>query len=263
VEESVTKADMLTYVFIFETFFLVLTRVTAFFAYAPFLGGTSVPTTVKVGLSFLTSVSIYPLLNFQGFQTAMDLVAFTALIFREVLIGLALGFVCNMIFEAIKLAGSVFDMQVGFGIVSVVDPEADTEVSIMAIFKYFVALIAFIGCDGYHILIYALGRSFREIGVGEFFSMGAMSGILTRQFSSMVEIGFQISLPMMGSILLATVVLGIMAKATPRVQVFLLSFPLRIYVGLVTVMALLPALISYFFQLFEKMGQDMVEVMKV
>lgn len=258
-----SKADLMTYVFIFETFMLVFTRMIAFYAYAPFLGGSSVPTTVKVGLAFFTSISLYPLIPLQTFQPAMDLVGFAALVTREVLVGIAIGFVCNMIFEAVKLAGSVFDMQVGFGIVSVADPEGETEVSIMAIFKYYVALMAFIGCDGYHILLYAMARSFREIGVGEVFSMGPLAGILTRQFGSMMEIGFQISLPMMGSILLATVVLGIMAKATPRVQVFLLSFPLRIYVGFITIIALLPALVAYFFYLFEKMGTDMVEVMKI
>lgn len=249
-------------VLLFETFFLVLTRVTAFYAFAPIFGGASVPNMAKAGLGALTAFVIYPSVNIAGFPLENDLATFTIVVASEAILGLVMGFVCNLVFEGIRLAGSIYDTQLGFGIVSVVDPEAETELSLMAMFKYFIAILTFLALDCHHYLIRALAISFRRIGLGSFWISGRTASNLVLNFSTMFEVGLQISIPLMGAIILATVVLGILAKATPRIQIFLLSFPLRIYIGLVTLSYLMPSLIRYFRRLFEIMGVDLLTIIR-
>lgn len=254
--------DIKALVFLFETFFLVLTRVTAFYAFAPVFGGASIPNMAKAGLGALTALVIFPAVDISHFPLKNDLATFAIVVAAEALLGLTMGFVCNLTFEGIRLAGSIYDTQLGFGIVSVVDPEAETEISLMAMFKYFVSVLAFLALDGHHYLIRALVISFRRIGIGTYVISGRTASNLVLDFSAMFEVGLQVAVPLMGAIILATVVLGILAKATPRIQIFLLSFPLRIYIGLTTLLYLMPSLVKYFRRLFDTMGVDLLTIIR-
>jgi flagellar biosynthetic protein FliR len=239
--------DLNGIVLIFESFFLALTRIAGFMAYAPLFGGATVPATVKAGLCFLITFVIYPHISLESLTVKKDLLSFSGLVMAEIIFGIAMGYICNLFFETVKLAGSFFDKQIGFGIVSVADPEGETEVSLTSLFKYYFAFLIFIGINGHHYLLKGLSDSFIWQKLGNVGLPGVKAGLLLSDYTGrMFELSFQIALPLMGSILLATTVLGILSKATPRIQVFMMSFPLRILIGLFTLAILIPALGSYY-----------------
>lgn len=239
--------DLNTIVFIFESFFLAISRVAGFMAYAPLFGGATVPSMVKAGLCFMITFVIYPNISLNALVVKKDLISFSGLVMAEVIFGIALGYICNLFFETVKLAGSFFDKQIGFGIVSVADPEGETEISLTSLFKYYFAFLIFIGINGHHHLLKGLSESFKWQNLGNVGLPGWKASSLLSEFTgTMFKISFQIALPLMGSILLATTVLGILSKATPRIQVFMMSFPLRILIGLLTLVALIPALGAFY-----------------
>ena len=83
----------------------------------------------------------------------------------EVLIGYTLGFVAYVIFAGIQLAGQMMDMQMGFGIVNVIDPQSGTQVPLIGNFQYLVAIMVFLGINGHHLLLRALNDSYHFIPV--------------------------------------------------------------------------------------------------
>jgi flagellar biosynthetic protein FliR len=214
---------------------------------------------IKGGFCFLITFIIYPVLNLQNLQIKKDLISFSGLIFSEILFGIALGYVCNIFFETIKLAGSFFDKQIGFGIVTVADPEAETEVSLTSVFKYYFIFLIFIAINGHHYLIRGLVESFKWKPLGNIGFTSWKAGLILSEYTGrMFELSFQIALPFMGAILLATTVLGILSKATPRIQVFMMSFPLRILIGLFTLAMLMPALGIFYIDEVEILARDIL-----
>src|SRR5690625_4678637 len=141
-------------------FLLVLCRISAFFLVAPVFTFRGVPNQFKVGIAFFVALLAYTIsspvvLSFDGY--------YMLAILREVLVGALLGFIAYMFFTVVQIAGSFVDLQMGFGIVNVMDPVTGAQSPILGSFKYIIAILLFFSLNGHHYLISAIMDSYQWI----------------------------------------------------------------------------------------------------
>src|SRR5208283_2039708 len=113
-----------------QIFLLIAFRVTAVFLTAPLFGSSNIPAQVKIGFAFIICFIIYPVID-KSFNLPTDTILFALLILKQVFIGALIGYATYLVFVGIQLSGQIIDLQMGFGIVNVIDPTSNIQVSIM------------------------------------------------------------------------------------------------------------------------------------
>jgi flagellar biosynthetic protein FliR len=215
-----------------DIFLLVLTRMTGLFVVAPIFGKRNIPAYFKVALAFFMAIILVNTQNPGLTEKYSNLWGFGFLIAKELLVGITIGYVSYIIFTSIYVAGQLIDMQIGFGMVNVLDPLSNIQIPVTANFYYIISMMLFLLGNGHHILINALFDSFKIVPLGTaVFSDALMSDVL-RIFGSIFSIGFRISAPVLATILVTDIALGIMAKAVPQLNVFVVGMPMKIIIGL-------------------------------
>src|SRR5690554_70695 len=143
------------------SFLLIFCRITAFFAVAPIFSFRNMPNTFKLGLAVFISLLVT---SAMGPQSALDMNGdYILLIVREILIGLMLGFTAYLLFTVVQVAGSFIDIQMGFGIVNVIDPMTGAQSPVMGNFKFFIATLLFLAVNGHHYLLLSIMKSYEWV----------------------------------------------------------------------------------------------------
>lgn len=221
----------------FETFTFAFVRSFAVVALLPFLGGRSVPFMVKVGMATLLAIMVTPLIH--NSLPPLDRL-FVIGIFREVLIGITIGFVVRLIFAGVEMAGQVTGIQMGFGVATVIDPQTNSQLSVFAQLFNIVAALLFFSLNMYLALIMALKESFDIVPpYGFTLSPSLLDGFLILT-GSIFTLALKIAAPIMVVILLINIALGIVARTVPQMNVFIIGFPITIAGGLVVFLLALP-----------------------
>jgi flagellar biosynthesis protein FliR len=219
----------------FERFIFVLVRVGALIVFVPILGSQQFPARIKIGFILLLSLSIFPLVRNLPMVAPRGLFDFTIYLFSEATVGLALAYATRLIFTAVQIAGTVVDFQMGFGVVNVIDPQTQSQVSITAQFQNIVTILLYLALNAHHLTIYALVESFHLINPQQFgFSAGTMALIL-KLFATTFVVAVKIAAPIMAILFFISVGLGLVARTVPQMNVFIVGFPLQIGVGLLMV----------------------------
>ena len=179
------------------------------------------------------------------------------LVLREVLAGLWLGFVAYLFFAIVQIAGGFIDLQKGFGLANVVDPMTGVASPIVGNLKYMVAILVFLAVDGHHYLLGAIMDSYLWLPLeNNFFQNiygGALTQFLTETFSRTFLIALQIAAPVMVAVFLSDVATGLLARTAPQFNVFVVGIPLKILVGLVVLMLMMPGLGILLRMIFDRM----------
>lgn len=231
---------------------LVFIRMTSLFVITPVFGRREMPRYLKIGLAFFCSYILVPLLGDVQIEYS-NLFSFSAIAAKEFLVGMIIGFVSFMVFSALYLAGQIIDMQVGFGMVNVLDPTMNTQVPLIGNFIYIITTMFFIAVDGHHILLAALYKSYSVLPINGFAFTEAMVNNIAAIFAEVFVIGFKISIPVLAATLLAEVALGILSRTVPQMNVFIVGFPLRIGIGLLALFTMIPVFIQIMTVTFDKM----------
>lgn len=236
----------------FPIFLLIFCRITSFFVVAPIFSAPSVPVTLKVGLGFFVSVLVF-LVHGVNVRVVPD-VTYPLEAAKEILVGLLLGFVVYLFFSVVQTAGSFIDLQVGFSMVNVIDPLSGVPSPITGNLKYMLLTLVFLSMNGHHYLLKALMDSYRWLPLGgDLFAAVAdstVSGLLIRMFSQSFLLALQLSAPIMVAMFLTDVGLGFLARTAPQYNVFVIGAPLKILIGMIMLILLMPALGVLFDKLF-------------
>ncbi len=248
----------------FNLFILILIRITGIFVAAPVFARSNFPVLLKIGLSAAISFILLPILG-EGF--ALEINGFPQLalfVTTEFLIGIIIGFIAFMYFSTLYLAGTIIDTQMGFGMVNVYDPQTNAQVPVMGNFYNNIISLLFIVMNGHHLLIRVLVNSYQLLPVGFTFTIGSdLIGQLHFILMEVFVMAFKFSAPVLITVLLANILLGILARTMPQMNVFVVGLPLKILVGFVTVMITLQFLMPFTELLFEKMFSAVYDVLKI
>lgn len=225
----------------FVRFSLGFIRLATFFALVPLFNMRNIPILVKLGLGALCSLTIMPPLDPTWNIESLGVLSLLAL--QEVAIGFLIAFLVILTFGIVTFAGHFVDTPLGFGMASVFDPASGGQIPVFSQFYHIFAALIFFGLDAHLWLIQALQHSFKVIPFGGVLAFEPTFWLVMDLVQQMFVIGIQIALPMIATILLTDIGLGIVIRAVPQINVFVLGFPIKILVGLLVVTFALPAFV--------------------
>lgn len=217
---------------------LIMARITAFISKVPGFSFKGLPNTFKVGLSVSFSMIVY--LMTPDIPIESSLVLFFIYIGKEVLLGLALGYIVELIFGAVEIAGQLVDFQSGFSMGNMFDPSMGKQASYYGRIYYWILLSLFFIFDIHHYLIESIIGSFQYVPAGAV-DLGKFNilGVIVL-FSRVFEIGFNLAAPMIILVLMTDIVLGIISKSVPQINVLMLGMPIKALVGYLLIFITLP-----------------------
>jgi len=223
-----------------QALLLVFARVAGIVTAAPVLGSERVPIPIRVGLAFLVAVVLAPVTPVASGAVPAGVLAFAAVAATETAVGMLIGFVSNLVFLAIQMAGEFGDLQAGFGFAGMLDPTYQGRATVIGQFQNLVALLIFVGVNGHHLLLSGVVDSFNALPLGAVaIAPGVANGLLGLA-SKMLVMVIKISAPVVFSVLLADIAMGMVARTVPQMNILVLGFPVKISLALITVFLGLP-----------------------
>jgi flagellar biosynthetic protein FliR len=215
----------------FISVLLASIRVGAVFLFSPIFSLTGAPIQFRVllvlGLSALlvTSLGLHPAIAPTGLG---ELLQYSS---HELLIGLTLAFGVFAAFASFLLGGRILDFQMGFGVANLIDPATNTQTAMMGVVLNMIAVMIFFLVNGHHMLIRGLAYSFDKVPLGQ--ALGQLNiDAVVAQFGYMFTFSVMAVAPALFAILLLDIGLAVMARTMPQVNIFFISIPLKIFVGL-------------------------------
>jgi flagellar biosynthetic protein FliR len=215
----------------FQLFLVCLARMAAMLGTLPVFGSGTAPVRVRVGLSVMLALVIFPVVEPHLPPPDFSPAALLLLILGETLLGLMVGFTAQLVLTAVELGGTNFGYKLGFAAANVYDPQNQRQVELISQYQNVVAILIFLALDVHHLVIRAIVRSYELLPPGGIDVGGEAIPFLMSLVGRMFTLGIQISAPLLAVLILASLVLGILARVFPQLNVFMLSFPLNIGVG--------------------------------
>lgn len=242
-------------------FLLIFVRITGIFMMAPIFGSRNIPGRVKAGLALIITYILFPLVFSNTAVIPDHFLPFLFIVAGELIVGLILGFVSSLIFSSIQMAGQLLDMQIGFGMINVIDPLSGQQAPIIGNFKYILALITFLATNGHHVLLSALFASFKLVPVTGVVVQVAIVEFMVNVVGGMFVLALKISLPIIVALLLTDMALGILARTMPQMNIFVVGVPGKIIVGIFVLSIALPFYIFFLEMAFDGMYKNIFSLL--
>jgi len=224
---------MTYFVYQFQVFMLVLLRMNAMFSVAPFFSSDIIPFRVRAIVSFLVAIVVFPTISAKGYHITGNMGEYLLMVIREVAIGLYIGFLIGLTFSAFQLAAQFFSLQLGFGMSEVLDPLSQISIPVLGQLFNLIGLLVFLGISGHHFLIQAVYRSYELAPIMSFDveMMGKLFQYLAHSFSGMFVVALKIALPILSTLFLLTISMGVLAKAAPQMNILMLGLPINVTIS--------------------------------
>lgn len=226
----------------------------------PFYSSRSIPVRYRIAFAILLTILIAP--NLQPLPQVPVISPEGILIaVRELLVGLAIGYVVRLFFTGMEMAGHVSGLQMGLGFATFYDPQHSTNVPIMAQFVSLFTLLVYLAMNGHLFTLQALLDSYAQLPIraslpgGEGFRMVADFGAV------IFRAGVMFSLPVLGALLITNLAIGVMTRAAPQLNVFAVGFPITLGVGFAALYLTLPYLVPHIDSLMGTMSRFIVQLM--
>lgn len=239
-------------------FILVFIRMTSFLVSSPIFSLRTIPNGVKIGVSLMISLILLPQLSVDNIAFPDHLVYFAGFAVSETLTGLIFGLAANCIFSAVRIAGQYLDIQIGFSMAMIVDPANGMQNTLVAQFFYLLGVLLFFSLDIHHILISALVTSFDLVPPGELLINGHVILSLIKIFLLMFTFALRMALPIILVLVISDISLGLISKTVPQFNVMMIGFPIKIGVGIITLLLLTPVLGTLIGSLFQTMEDQIL-----
>lgn len=227
-----------------------LIRISALIASAPILSSRQTPVMFRTGLVLILTWVLVPVIPASPVVDALSHEAFLMML-QQVLIGLVMGFILQMVFASIVFGGQVIAYSMGLGFASMMDPQNGVQVPVISQFYLILSTLLFLILNGHLILIEILAQSFHTLPV-------AVDGITRNNLNELVVWSSQIfsggllmALPVVAILLLINMGLGIVGRAAPQLNIFAVGFPITILIGFVLIWLTLPDVMINFQEMLD------------
>lgn len=246
----------------FQLFLVCTARVAGFIGAIPVYFGNQTPARIKVALVFTISLLLFPVLS-PGLPTiSFEPISFLLLTINETLLGLLLGLMARLVFTTVEFGGTLIGYQMGFAAANVFDPQHQNQISLISQFQNVFAILIFLALDGHHIFIKTAARSYQLLPPGNLNLSGEAIPYLMELTSRMFSLGVQFSAPVLVVLLLSGLILGILSRVFPQLNVFLLSFPLNIGIAFIVIALTLNMVASLLRREFDAIGERILTILQ-
>lgn len=235
---SVTSAQLTAWI---AAFVFPLARILALISSAPILGNKQIPIRIKIGLAVLITIIVAPNINV---PTNIDPASAQGLLVlvMQILAGLAMGFAMRLIFTAVEMAGDLAGMQMGLGFASFYDPVNAAYTPVIAQFLGILASLAFLALNGHLLMLSALADSFQVFPISAGMPQAGAFRTLAEWGATIFTHALQLSLPLIGALMITNLALGILTRSAPQLNIFAVGFPITLTVGFAALALSLPYL---------------------
>ncbi|PJA96418.1 MAG: flagellar biosynthetic protein FliR [Ignavibacteriales bacterium CG_4_9_14_3_um_filter_34_10] len=244
---------------------LIFVRIISAFSAAPIFNHQAIPTAGKVFLAFVISYIIFSSVSQTKISIEINLIWLVVNVIKEVISGLIIGFSINMIFYAVSFAGSIIGFDVGLSMSQVFNPVDGMGSNVIEEIIYFLAILVFFVIDGHHHLIRALVYSFTIIPLGSYTLTKNVYDTFVLITASVFIIAVKISSPVLVSYFLISVGEGILSRIIPQMQVFFVTYPIKLGLGFLMLASLTPLyvyLIRAYLYDFENQLFELIRLMR-
>jgi len=244
------------------TFALILVRISSMLVTMPIVGTRTVPNQVKILLSVSIAFVLFPFLRTHSSLELAWKDHLILLIMREAFLGVFMGFLCRMIFMSVEMAGQILSFSIGLSAAQLVNPSFGESSSVMEQFEIVLGTLIFLGINGHHVFFEALFRSFQLAPVGIMaFKVEAINSV-TLMAQEVIGLAVKLAGPMIAVVLFLNIALGVIGRAVPQINVFVISFPVNILVGLFIFMVSIPLLLTVVESDYINLGQQVMGFIK-
>jgi flagellar biosynthetic protein FliR len=230
---------------IFGALLTIGVRLTGIMLFAPFFGSAAIPARVKAMLVITLTALLYPMLSAKIPQVGIS--QWPMMVFSELLIGIAMGVATNIVFDGVQMAGQVLSVQMGYSLVSILDPQTLAESTVVATFHQTIAMLIFLRLNVHLWILRALARSFDYLPPASGHFGGPFATAALQAGAGVFTIGVQIAAPVLSATLFADIALGLLGKASSQLPLMLLGPAVKSVLGLLVLISAL----KYWPNLFE------------
>ncbi|MCL1889357.1 MAG: flagellar biosynthetic protein FliR [Desulfovibrionaceae bacterium] len=215
----------------FLSFVLTFMRISLVLFLLPFFGGENIPTQVKAAICLVLTIAIWPHTSVQGGIFPADSIKILLLLLGELILGLGMGLMAQFVFAGAQLGGQVIGFQMGFSMITMMDPASNQQLVITSFLLQTVALSLFLLLDGHLLLIQALVNSFTLVEPGGLLIKEHTLQDMIRLSASMFVLALKIAGPILACLFMVELALALMARVAPQMHLMVLGFPIKIGVG--------------------------------
>ena len=246
-----------------DIFLLIFIRLISFISVVPLFGIRSIPTYAKLGFAFFIALIVFNIDNPLFYiEYNGSVINYAFLVIQEIIIGILIGFGIYITFSIIVLAGQFIDHHIGFTMVNVFDPLSQYQLSITANFYYYLLLLVMIATNMHFFMIKGIVEAFRLIPLGNIQVNVLLYNSMIKFFTDYFIIAFKISSPILAGILVVDVILGVLARAVPQLNMFVIGMPLKVIIGLIILLMTILMFPSIADFIFNKMIQVIDQLIK-
>ncbi|MEX2462879.1 MAG: flagellar biosynthetic protein FliR [Balneolaceae bacterium] len=227
--------------------FLIFVRVSSLIMTAPYFSSATFPVQIKIFFSLITSILLYPVIPAENVMIPIDsgMVFIGTTIIIEVLVGVAMGMIGQLVFAGLEMAGRLISLKIVLGFASVVDTMTQQQSTAVSNLFSMIAVLVFLSIDGDKIYITALARSFEIIPLSQA-DIHLVGPYMLDTAVYLFMIAVQICSPFIIVIFLLDLALAIFARIMPQANIMFIALPIKLGVGFILLLFVAPYLPTVF-----------------
>lgn len=243
-----------------QGFLWILIRVSTLFFLLPLFGARNIPSLWKAGLSFVIAIILAPVVPMPA-NLPVSALEIIIGILSEVLMGAILAITVRLFLAASEMGGQFMSFQMGFSMARAVDPQTGTSSTVLTQFLYIFTILLFFSMNGHHMLIRIMASSFYSVPPNSISFQATIGAEIVKAGANMFILGVKIAAPIMVSLFLSNLCLGIIARTVPQVNILMVGFPINLCIGLTLFCFILMTIYPLIFDLKNKMGESLMRLL--
>ena len=229
----------------FTYFLLILARMSGCIFFNQLFGRGNIPALLKTSLSLFLAITVYGMIPPGGDMVIGSVIEYALLIAKEIFIGYLIGYIINLFFGTVVIGGEIMDMQIGMSMSKIYDPSSNLSMGISGSFLNVILMLIFLSANGHLTLIQIFITSCKLIEVGNFSIPKDLLFNIVELFRQVLILALKLSMPVMAVEIILEAGIGILMKAIPQIQVFSVNVQLKILVGLLLIIMLVPTFSTF------------------
>lgn len=238
----------------------IFIRITAFMVISPVFSQKGIPNITKMILA--AALMIVTISSVSNFDPIDNLFLFAFVVWKEVLFGLAMGFLSQLVFTGVEIAGQMIDFQVGFSMAQAFDPTFGMMTSQYGKLYYWLTLMMVFLTNLHHYLIKGVINSFQLVPIGAVNIEGTTVEGVIKLFSLTFEMAINLAAPLVVSAVIVDLLLGMLSRTIPQINVLMMGMPMKTTISFIMFLLILPSTLEYLVKILPKSIQYMNEFIR-
>ncbi len=237
-----------------DSLLLIAARLIGLIVIMPILSSKSFPIMAKIGFVLFISMLIFTSKFDENLNVeyANSFIGFAIVLLQEFMIGYILGFSVYFLTSSIYFAGQLVDFQLGFSMVSIFDPISQMQLPISGNIMSLMISTMMVITGALNVFLDAMFYSYDVLPIGmvDMTQFNTIMQIFTNAMTFFFSFGLRVSIPIVGTILVIDVALGLLVKASPQMNVFVVGMPIKVLIGMIMFYTIMPMMVDVYSELF-------------